>query len=472
MAYSETRETVPAEPAARSETPSGDERVPYRRITEDILGRMGASGRGYLLGLGAAGGLTLLGAAAWGYQLWKGMGVTGMSHPIMWATYITSFVWWIGVAHAGTFISAILYLFRAPFRPAFSRSAEAMTVIAILISSAFPIIHLGRAWRFYWLLPYPNQRDLWVTFRSPLILDVFAVITDLTVALLFFWLGLVPDLAILRDRAKGWARTIYGVLSLGWEGTGRQWKHYRLAYSLLAGLAVPLVISAHSIASWDFALTVVPGWHSTLLPPFFVAGAIFSGLAMVLTLSIPLRAWLGLKDQITDAHLDWIARLLLTLSLLFAFFRGMEYFMVWYGGTEIEKINMLYKASGAFAPWFWIMIVCTVLAPLAFFRRSVRRSAPALLAVSIAINTGMWLDRFIIIAGSLARDYLPDAWSDSGYRMTLVDLGILLGSLGFFLFCFLLFVRYLPVLPVAETKREYLRERREEEALRGASGGG
>ncbi|HEU4751844.1 MAG TPA: NrfD/PsrC family molybdoenzyme membrane anchor subunit, partial [Armatimonadota bacterium] len=379
----------------------------FRRTTEEVLARMGVSGRLYTVGLLLSAGLTALGAAAWGWQLWSGLGVTGLQHPVMWATYIASFIWWIGIAHSGTMVSAILYLFRAPFRSAFSRAAEAMTLIAIVTAAMFPILHLGRAWRAYWLFPYPNERDLWVTFRSPLILDVFAVLAYLIVSALFFWLGLIPDLAVLRDRAKGWARTWYGLGSLGWEGRGAQWKQYLLAYSLLAGLATPLVISVHSIVSWDFSLTLVPGWHSTLFPPYFVAGAVFSGLAMVLTLVLPMRAALRLERFITERHLDQLARLVLLMSLLVSFSYVLEYWTAWHSPEPMERIDLLEKATGALAPLFWTSLVCNSLAPLALFWPGVRRSVPALFLLSLVINVGMWLERFIVVAGSLMRDYLP-----------------------------------------------------------------
>jgi Ni/Fe-hydrogenase subunit HybB-like protein len=436
-----------------------------RRITEAFLARMGISGHVYLAGLLVTVLMMLIGAVSWGLQLWYGLGVAGFQPPMMWATYIASFVWWIGIAHSGTLLSAILYLFQAPYRASFARTAEAMTLIAIVTSAAYPIIHLGRAWRFYWLVPYPNERHLWVTFRSPLIFDVFAVLTYFIVSVLFFWLGLIPDLAIVRDRARHWRKTVYGLLSLGWEGRGRQWKQYLMAYSLLAALATPLVISVHSIVSWDFSLAITPGWHSSFFPPYFVAGAMFSGLAMVLTLVIPMRAGLGLQEYITVEHLEQIARLILFMSLVISFCYGIEYFMVWYNGEDVEKLNLLFRATGPFAPLFWTMTVCNSLVPLALFSRRVRRNLVALFAISILVNIGMWLERFVIVAGSLGRGYLPYAWAPSGYRIMAVEWGIFIGSMGWFLFWFLLFVRYLPVLPIAEFKRDELKKQREKQAL-------
>lgn len=438
----------------------------FRELTETVIGAMGVGGPVYwiavLLSLGATG----IGALALWAQLHYGLAVTGLQHPIMWATYISTFVFWTGIAHSGTMLSAILYLFRARFRPAFSRTAEAMTLIALVTAAAFPILHLGRPWRFYWLLPYPNQRHLWPTFRSPLVLDFFAVFTYLIVSILFFWLGLAPDAAILRDRAKGWARTLYGVASLGFEGRGLHWKHHHMAYGLLAGLATPLVISVHTIVSWDFSLAITPGWHSTIFPPYFVLGAIFSGLAMVLTLMIPMRALLGLRQYITEQHLDWLGRLVLLMSMMLTFCYCTEYFMVWYGRDEVEKLNLVTRMT-TYGPLFWTMTMCNSVLPLALLWPKLRRNALFLFALSVFINVGMWLERFMVVASCLARDQLPYAWAREGYHVMLVEWGILLGSFGFF-FWFLLFVRYLPVLPMAEYKRDLLKEQREKHALAAA----
>ncbi|MBI3911927.1 MAG: polysulfide reductase NrfD [Armatimonadetes bacterium] len=448
----------------------------YRRVTDDVLSAMGPSGPGYRAGLTVTAAMILLGAVAWGFQLIYGMGLAGYTHPIMWAVYITSFVWWIGIAHSGTLISAILFLLRAPFRAAFSRSAEAMTVIAITTAAGFPVIHLGRAWRAYWVFPYPNERQIWITFPSPLILDIFAVSTYLIISMLFFWFGLVPDLAAVRDRSAGWKRTIYGVLSLGWEGKDRQWKHYRMAYALLAGLATPLVVSVHSVVSWDFALSILPGWHNTLFAPYFVAGAIFSGLAMVLTLLVPMRSLLRLEQYLTISRFEQLAKLALFMSLIVTYSYAVEYFTIWYQRDPTEQANLLFKVRGDFAPLFWIMTVCNSIAPLAFFWRSIRRNLLALFVISILINIGMWLERFVIIAGSLARDHVPYSWAPDGYHISLVEAGIFIGSLGWFLFWFLLFAKRLPVLPISELKHDMLKEHREVQAMRigevGAARGG
>jgi molybdopterin-containing oxidoreductase family membrane subunit len=441
----------------------------YRQATEEVLAKVGTSGTGYFAALAVTGAVTVLGALAWGLQLWYGFGLTGLYHPIMWGTYISNFIWWTGIAHSGTFISAALFLFRSPCRAAFSRVAEAMTLITALIASAYPIIHLGRAWRFYWLLPYPNQRDLWVTFQSPLLLDVVAVLGYLLFTALFFWVGLVPDVAILRDRSTGWRKTIYGLLSLGWEGTARQWKHHRMTYSLLACLAVPLVVF-HSAGAWNLCLSILPDWRSTFFPPYFLAGAILSGLAMVLTITIPLRALLGLRSQITMAHLEYITRLIVVMSLLVTFSYLLESFMDWYAWREIQQVTLSYKAGGAVAPYFWAMKGCNSLVPLALLWPRVRGSVAALLVVALLINVGTWLERFVIITGSLGRDYIPYAWAEAGYVVSLPEWTVFVASVGWLLFCYLLFVRYLPVIPIAEIKQEILKEHREARAMRPAPG--
>jgi Ni/Fe-hydrogenase subunit HybB-like protein len=439
----------------------------FRELTETVVGATGVGGPWFTAALLLSAGAMGIGAVSWWAQLNYGLEVTGLQHPMMWAMYISSFVWWVGVAHSGTMVSAILFLFRARFRPAFSRTAEAMTLIAIVTATAFPIIHLGRAWRFYWLLPYPNQRHLWPTFRSPLLLDVFAILTYLLVSVMFFWLGLVPDLAIMRDRAKGWARTLYGIASLGWQGKGNHWHHHHMAYGIIASLATPLVISVHTVVSWDFSLGITAGWHSTIFPPFFVLGAVFSGLAMVLTLMLPMRALLGLKRYITLEHLDWLARLILLMSLLLSFCYATEYFMIWYGRDQLEKVNLLNRMT-TYGPLFWTMTLCNSVFPLSLFLPKLRRNVRFLFVLSLLVNLGMWLERFVVVAGSLARDYEPYAWAREGYHVMLVEWGIIVGSYGFFFFCFLLFVRHLPTLPIAEYKRELLKEKREQHALEAA----
>ena len=391
-----------------------------------------------------------LGVLVWIQQVVQGLGVTGLRHPVMWGVYITTFVFWVGIAHSGTLISAILFLFRARWRAAISRAAEAMTVFAVMTAGLFPIIHLGRPWLFYWLLPYPNERTLWINFRSPLIWDVFAVGTYFTVSAIFFYVGLVPDLAVLRDNSTGWKRRIFAVASLGWLGTSREWKHFSSAYLFLAALATPLVVSVHSVVSWDFAVAVVPGWHSTIFAPYFVAGAIFSGLAMVLTLLIPARVILNLKDYITLHHLENLAKLIIVSSLIVSYAYLTELFFAWYSENPFEQRVFLSRTVGDLAPLFWLMVLCNCLVPLLFFFKALRRNTVVLFAVSLMINVGMWTERFVIIAGSLAREYARTSWAI--YSPSWVEWTILLASFAWFAFWFLLFIRNLPAIPLAEVK--------------------
>lgn len=402
--------------------------------------------------------LTLLGAIlagsvyAWSVQLAQGLGVAGYWGSVQWAVYITNFVFWIGIAHSGTLISAILYLFRARWRAAISRTSEAMTVFAVLTAGLFPIIHLGRPWYFYWLIPYPNPRGLWVNFRSPLIWDVFAVGTYLTVSVVFLYVGLIPDLAAVRERMTGWRRRVYRILSLGWRGTQEEWRHYRSAYLLLAALATPLVVSVHSVVSWDFAMALVPGWHSTIFAPYFVAGAIFSGLAMVLTLTIPLRRLLGLEAYITDRHLERVAQLLVVTSLVVTYAYACEFFMAWYSGNAFEQAVFRERAFGTYAPLFWPMVFCNSVLPLTLLVRRIRTDVRALWVVALLVNVGMWLERFVIVTGSLSFDYEPWYWADAIYRPRWVEYGITAGGFAWFLLWFFLFVKHFPVLPMAEMR--------------------
>lgn len=420
----------------------------------------------YWIGLGFSALCVLIGAAAWGRQLYIGMGVSGLEWPVMWAMYITCFVFWIGIAHSGTLISAILYLFRAKFRPSFSRAAEAMTIFAIATAGLFPILHLGRAWRFYWVFPYPNQRRLWINFRSPLVLDIFAISTYLTVSLIFWYLGMVPDFAEIRDRSTGWRRTVYGALSLGWVGSLRQMSPYLKLYILLAGLATPLVLSVHTMVSWDFALSLLPGWHEEIFPPYFVAGAIFSGLAMVLTLIIPLRSWFHLEEHITLDHLEALAKLIILTSSIVAYSYATEYFTAWYSGDTFERTAYWMRAFGHYWKPFWLMSVCNVLVPLLFFFRRVRRSIAGLLTISVLINVGMFLERLVLIVTTLAYSFDPGSWGL--WHLQWVEVGIVIGSFGWFMMLFLLFVRFAPSLPMAEVKRDVVEARGMLATLRGA----
>lgn len=430
-----------------------------RQISDDVLAPVErAAGPGFYRGLALAGMCVLIGAASWGRQLYIGMGVSGLMWPVMWAMYITCFVFWIGIAHSGTLISAILYLFRAKFRPAFSRSSEAMTIFAIATAGLFPLLHLGRSWRFYWVLPYPNERRVWPNFRSPLVLDVFAISTYLTVSLIFWYLGMVPDFAELRERSRGWRRTLYGVLSLGWVGSLRQSAPYLKLYILLAGLATPLVLSVHTMVSWDFALSLLPGWHEAIFPPYFVAGAIFSGLAMVLTLVIPLRYWFHLEEYITMDHLEAVCKLIILTSSIVAYSYCHEYFIAWYSSDTYEHTAYYLRAFGHYWKPFWAMSVCNVAVPLLLFKRSFRRNLKAMWIISIFINIGMFLERFVIIVTTLVYTFDPGSWGI--FHLQWVEVGIITGSFGWFMLLFLLFLQWAPALPIAEVKRDAIEARK------------
>jgi Ni/Fe-hydrogenase subunit HybB-like protein len=392
----------------------------------------------------------LCGAACWVYQITMGLGVAGFVHPIFWILYLVNFVFWIGIAHSGTLISAVLYLFRAKWRTAIARSAEAMTIFAVMIAALFPLIHLGRPWIFYWLIPYPNQRTLWPNFQSPLVFDFLAVSTYFIVSLLFWYVGLIPDLAVIRDRANGIRRRIFGFFSLGWIGSHNQWHHYGTTYLLLAGLATPLVVSVHSVVSWDFALCVIPGYHSTIFAPYFVAGAIHSGLAMVLTLLIPLRTMLRFEEIITIKDLESIAKTLLLTALFIGYSYIVEQFMSWYGGNQFEQDIFIFRVIGQYSFMFWLMVLCNAIAPLFFFFKKVRTNLKSLFGIAIIINIGMWTERFVIIIGSMAQDFIPYQWDF--YSPKWVEITITVGSFCLFFLLFLLFVKLLPSVSIAEIK--------------------
>ncbi len=380
-----------------------------------------------------------------------GIGIWGNNVPVAWAFDIINFVWWIGIGHAGTLISAVLLLFRQEWRTSINRFAEAMTLFAVACAGLYPILHLGRPWVFYWLMPYPNTFGLWPQFRSPLIWDVFAVSTYATVSLLFWYVGLIPDFAVLRDRARRTIpQIIYGILAMGWRGSAVHWHRYQTAYILLAGLATPLVVSVHTIVGFDFAVSIVPGWHFTLLPPYFVAGAIFSGFAMVLTLAIPLRKVYGLEEFITLQHLDNMAKIMLATGLMVGYGYLMEVFCSWYSANEFEWYVAINRAFGPYALCYWSLIVCNVCVPQLLWLRSVRRNASLLFVISLIVNVGMWLERFVIIVISLHRDYLPSAWEM--YYPTVWDFAQFLGSIGLFLTLLFLFVRFLPVISIFELR--------------------
>ncbi len=372
---------------------------------------------------------------------------------VAWGFAITNFVWWIGIGHAGTLISAILLLMHQKWRTSINRLAEAMTIFAVMCAGVYPLIHLGRLWYFYWLLPYPNTMGLWPQFRSALVWDVFAVSTYFTVSLLFWYMGMIPDLATLRDRARNyWARLAYAVLAMGWRNSARHWQRYEMAYLLLGGLATPLVISVHSVVSSDFAISVLPGWHETVFPPYFVAGAIFSGFAMVLVLAIPLRYFYRLQDFITDNHLEVMGKVLLATCWLTSYGYFSEQFMAWYGGDPAEHYTYLNRITGfgQYAWFAWLLVLCNVLVPQALWLTRVRRSATGLFVISLVVLVGMWLERFVIICQSLSRDYLPSSWGM--FKPTVWDWLTYAGTIGMFFVLFLLFIRVLPMISIAEMR--------------------
>ena len=382
-----------------------------------------------------------------------GMGLTGVNHPVAWGTDIITFVFWIGIGHAGTLISAILFLFRQKWRTSIARTAEAMTVFAVLTASLFPVLHLGRPWLAFWFFPYPNQRgSLWINFRSPLTWDVFAISTYALVSLLFWYIGMLPDLAALRDRAKNKIRRFfYGSLSLGWRGTGRNWSHYEMVYLILAALSTPLVLSVHSIVSFDFAVAGLPGWHATIFPPYFVAGAVFSGFGMVVTLMCLVRSFVPqFKDYITIHHMENMNKIIMLTGMMVGYAYASEFFMAWYSGSSYEQYAFLNRAFGPYWWSYWIMISCNVIIPQLFWFRFFRRSIKAMFIISILVNVGMWFERYVIIVTSLHRDFLPSNWGL--FKMTFFDFGILFGSFGMFLTLFLIYIRTLPAISMSEVK--------------------
>ncbi len=386
------------------------------------------------------------------YLFWRGVGVWGNSAPVFWAWDITNFVWWVGIGHAGTLISAILFIFRQKWRTAINRFAEAMTIFAVICALIFPGIHVGRVWVVYWMFPLPNQMSIWPNFKSPLIWDLFAVGTYFTVSLLFWYVGLIPDLATLRDRSITRTRQkVYGALAMGWRGSHRHWQNYERAYLILAGISTPLVLSVHSVVSMDFATSVIPGWHTTIFPPYFVAGAVFSGFAMVETVLLIARSIFKLHRVVLMRHLELMNKFLLLTSLLVGYAYSMEFFTAWYSGNRYEMAHFLHnRPTGPFWwAWVWMVVPNCVLPQLYWFKR-MRTSIPVMFVVSIFINIGMWFERFVIIVSSLNRDFLPSSWGY--YRPTIIDVGTFLGTLGIFFTCFLLFMRWLPMVAMAEVK--------------------
>lgn len=395
--------------------------------------------------------ILVIGGIALRNEIVLGLGVGGWTRPIMWASYITNFVFWVGIAHCGTLVSAVLYLFRSHFRRAVYRVAEAMTIFAVLTAGLFPLIHTGRPWFGYWLIPYPNQRGLWPNFRSPLEWDVFAVTTYLIISSVFFLVGLIPDAAAARDRAKHPAmKLLYQAVSFGWIGTNNNWKHYYGAYIFFAAMATPLVFSVHSVVSWDFAMAQVPGWHSTLFAPYFVAGAIFSGVAMVINLLIPIRKTFKLEHIVTLDHMEKLSKLVLLTSTMVAYSYLTEFFMAWYGPNKFEKDIFWYRATGHYWWAFWIMFTCNCIIPLSLWFKKVRRNMRVLFVLCLFVNVGMWFERFVIIVTSLSRPMEPAP--TVYYRMSWTEVAVTAGAFAWFFMYFLIFVRVLPAFSIAELK--------------------
>jgi Ni/Fe-hydrogenase subunit HybB-like protein len=415
------------------------------RVTEN------AAPRGWWILFGIAVSITGSLGATLAYLLWTGIGIWGNNSPVAWAWDITNFVWWIGIGHAGTLISAVLFLFRQYWRTAINRFAEAMTIFAVICALMFPTIHTGRPWHIYYPLPIPNGMNIWPNFKSPLLWDVFAVSTYFTVSLLFWYVGLIPDFATLRDRTKNRIRQfIYGFLALGWRGSNRHWSNYERSYLILAALSTPLVLSVHSVVSFDFATSVEPGWHTTIFPPYFVAGAVFSGFAMVMTLLLIARTVFKLHDLVQLKHLDMMNQIMLTTGSLVGYAYAMEFFIAWYSGNPYERYAFLNRMFGEYWWAYWSMITCNVLVPQTFWFRSLRTNLPWMFVASILINIGMWFERFVIIVTTLHRDYLPSSWGT--FSPTFFDWATYIGSIGLFFTLFLLFIRWIPMIAIAEVK--------------------
>jgi Ni/Fe-hydrogenase subunit HybB-like protein len=412
-----------------------------------------------------------------GWLLYQGVGIWGNNVPTAWAFDIVNFVWWIGIGHAGTLISAILLLMRQSWRNSINRFAEAMTIFAVMCAGLFPLLHTGRPWvAAYWLFPYPNIMAIWPNFRSPLMWDVFAVSTYFTVSAVFWFVGLIPDFATLRDKATNKvARTIFAVASLGWRGSNRHWHRYEQAYLLLAGLSTPLVLSVHTIVSFDFATGIVPGWNITVFPPYFVAGAVFAGFAMVLNLGLPLRAWYGLKDLITMRHIDWMAKIMLATGLIVFYGYILELFYGWYSGEKVELTLLQWRFNGPYAWAYWMLILCNGIIPQLMWSPKMRKNLVVVWVVAFFVNIGMWLERFVIIPMSLMKNYLPS--SDKMYYPTVYDFSMFFGTIGLFLFLMFLFIRFLPVINIFEVKDLWLKiagphpEREKAPVTAGATGG-
>ena len=408
---------------------------------------------GYVVGFAIATALALLFVVAISYLFIKGVGIWGVNQPVAWAFALTNFVWWVGIGHAGTFISAFLLLLRQHWRTSINRFAEAMTIFAVAMAGLMPILHLGRPWFFYWLIPYPDVMNVWPQWRSPLIWDIFAIATYIIVSLLFWYMGLIPDLASLRDRARSRGKKIaYGLFALGWRGEARHWHRFETSYLLMAGLATPLVVSVHTVVSLDFSFGLVPGWHSTIFPPYFVDGALYSGFAMALVLAIPMRVAFRLQDFITTRHLAKMATLMLVTGMLLTYSYLVEVFNAFYSGDPYEIAMIVNRYAGPYAPIAWAVVLCNVVIPQALWSSRIRHDPRALFALGIVVLVGMWLERFMIIVVSLTRDFMPSAWH--AFYPTFWDLATLAGSIGTFALLFLMFLRFLPAISMSELRKE------------------
>ena len=427
-------------------------RLTLAQIEELVAKPMGTKpDKKFYIALTISTSILIIGAVCLAFSFYYGVGLWGNNQPVGWGFPIVNFVFWVGIGHAGTLISAILFLLRQKWRTGIARFAEAMTIFAVICAGIFPVIHTGRPWLAGYLLPYPNQHGLWVNFTSPLVWDVFAVSTYFTVSLVFWYVGLIPDFATLRDRTTSkLKKTIYSIFSLGWRHSNRHWTHYEKAYMLLAGFATPLVLSVHTIVSFDFAVAILPGWHTTIFPPYFVAGAIFSGFAMVVTVLVFVRTIFNLQNIITLDHLEKMNKIILATGSMVGYAYAMEFFIAWYSGVPAEQFVFINRAFGPYAWAYWIMVSCNVLFPQLFWFRKIRRSVPLMMVIVILVNVGMWFERFVITVTSLSRDFLPSSWGY--YKPTIFDIGILLGSFGLFFTLVILFTKSLPVVSISEVK--------------------
>jgi Ni/Fe-hydrogenase subunit HybB-like protein len=449
--YPHLLDNTPEVPGARAPLVTG--RHDYTSVTQSVCGivETPAPPLAWYIAISISSSFAAMLFGLIGYLVFTGVGVWGNNVPVYWAWDIVNFVFWIGIGHAGTLISAILFLFRQNWRTSINRAAEAMTIFAVVCAGIYPAVHVGRIWVAYWLLPLPNQYAIWPNFRSPLLWDVFAVSTYASVSLAFWYMGMIPDFATFRDRAKEkWRQIVYGTLALGWTGSARQWHRYERAYLLLAALATPLVLSVHTVVSFDFATSQVPGWHTTIFPPYFVAGAIFGGFAMVVCLLVPARTICGLEHLITMRHIENMNKIILATGSIVGYAYAMEFFIAWYGGNKYEQFTFINRAFGPYAWAYWSMITCNVLSPQIFWFKWARQSLVITFIVGCFVNCGMWFERFVIIVTSLSRDFLPSSWAY--YTPTWVDIGMFTGSFGLFLTLFLLFCRFLPFVAMAEVK--------------------